>query len=402
MITYSFYETDTRVMQYANALRGRGDTVDIFALGREGSARFEVIDGTNVYRLQTRKINEKTRLSYLIRILKFLFTCSFVVAKQHLSKRYDVIHVHSVPDFLVFSAIVPKMFAARVILDIHDILPEFYASKFNLSKESWLFKLLLLTEKASIRFSDHVIIANDLWLSRLLFRSAKPGKCSVFINYPDERFFFLRSNRTSTDKFVIMYPGTLNKHQGVELAVRAFAQVAEKMPGAEFQIYGEGPEKPALIRLARELGLNGKLAFHDFLSVSEISSLMADANLAVVPKRASSEFGNEAASTKIMEFMSLGVPVIVSRTKIDSFYHDATRVRFFESENVAELAEAMLVLWQDPALRQKLVAGGTKYVDLNSWKNKKLEYFYLVDTLCSASSATTSAAKPAVEIYGKK
>ena len=289
-----------------------------------------------------------------------------------------------------------------MILDIHDILPEFYASKFNLPKESWLFKLLLFTEKVSIRFSDHVIIANDLWLSRLLLRSAKPGNCSVFINYPDERFFFGRSNKSTTDKFVIMYPGTLNKHQGVDLAVRAFAQVAEKMPGAEFQIYGEGPEKPALIRLARELGLNGRLAFHDFLSVSEISSLMAAANLAVVPKRASSEFGNEAASTKIMEFMSLGIPVIVSQTKIDSFYHDATRVRFFESENVAELAEAMLVLWQDPALRQKLVAGGMKYVDVNSWKNKKLEYFHLVDTLCSASSATTSAAKPAVEMSGKK
>jgi glycosyltransferase involved in cell wall biosynthesis len=402
MITHSFYETDTRVMQYANALRERGDTVDVLALGREGSARFEVIDGINVFRLQTRKINEKTRLSYLIRILRFLLTCSFVVAKRHLSKRYEVIHVHSVPDFLVFSAIVPKMFGARVILDIHDILPEFYASKFNLSKKSWLFKLLLLSEKISVRFSDHVIIANDLWLSRLLLRSARPGKCSVFINYPDERFFFGRSNRTTTDKFVIIYPGTLNKHQGVDLAVRAFAQVAEKMPGAEFQIYGEGPEKPALMRLARELGLNGRLAFHDFLSVSEISSLMADANLAVVPKRASSEFGNEAASTKIMEFMSLGVPVIVSRTKVDAFYHDASRVRFFESENVAELAETMLALWQDPVLRQKLVAGGLKYVDLNSWKTKKLEYLHLVDTLCLASPARASAAKTAVEMPGKK
>ena len=49
-----------------------------------------------------------------------------------------MIHVHSVPDFLVFAALVPKLLGARIILDIHDILPEFYASKFGASKDSRL------------------------------------------------------------------------------------------------------------------------------------------------------------------------------------------------------------------------------------------------------------------------
>jgi len=82
-----------------------------------------------------------------------------------------------------------------------------------------------------------------------------------------------------------------------------------------------------------------------------------------------------------MEFMSLGVPLIVSRTKVDQFYHDDSRVRFFESENVAELAAAMLELWRNPALRRELVAGATDYVEQNSWKQKKFEYLQLVDNL---------------------
>jgi glycosyltransferase involved in cell wall biosynthesis len=75
--------------------------------------------------------------------------------------------------------------------------------------------------------------------------------------------------------------------------------------------------------------------------------------LGVVPKRADS-FGNEAYSTKIMEFMSLGVPVIVSETKIDRYYFDDSVVRFFQSGNSDALADAMLEVMRGPAL-----AGGT-------------------------------------------
>jgi len=384
MIAYAF--TDMRLMRYASALAERGDHVDILALRREGQEPFEVIDGVNVYRIQLRRKNEKWRFSYLFRILRFLLHSGFTIAGRHVWNRYDVIHVHSVPDFLVFAAAVPKLMGARIILDIHDILPEFYASKFGISADSLAFKALLLTERISIAFSDHVIIANHLWHARLLCRSVNSDKCTVFTNYPDPRWFSPRSNDGSRDKFIILYPGTLNKHQGVDIAVHAFARVAGEMPGAEFHIYGEGPEKPALLRLGTQLGLTDRLIFHEPVPEAEIATVMAKAELGVVPKKASSAFGNEAASTKIMEFMYVGVPVIVSRTKVDQYYHDSSRVRFFESENVTELAEAMLELWKDPVLRRKLAASAAKYAELNSWEQKKFEYLQLVDNLRHAES----------------
>jgi len=381
MVTYSFYEGDTRVIQYATALAERGDLVDVLALRREGDPRFEVLRGVNVYRVQARKVNEKSRLMYLYRILKFLFASAIVLTQKHLSKRYDVVHVHSVPDFLVFSAIVPKLLGARIILDIHDILPEFYASKFGASPDSFLFKCLAWIEKSSIAFSDHVIIANHLWHDRLVSRSVAADKCTVVINYPDPQLFAPRAKRPADGKFILLYPGSLNHHQGLDVAIRAFARVADKMPGAEYHIYGEGPTKPALIELASDLGLTSRVIFHNFLSTAEIAAIMATSDLAVVPKRSSSAFGNEAASTKIMEFMSLGIPLIVSNTKIDTFYHDHTRVRFFESENEADLAEAMLELWRDPELRAQLIAGASRYIEQNSWTVRKQDYLDLVDRL---------------------
>ena len=130
MLAYAFYESDTRIQQYATALAARGDSVDIIALRKEGTSAFEVLNGVNVYRIQRRTVNERGPFDYLFRILRFLMVSAWVLAKKHLSKPYKVVHVHNVPDFLVFGALVPKLCGAHVILDIHDVLPEFYASKF--------------------------------------------------------------------------------------------------------------------------------------------------------------------------------------------------------------------------------------------------------------------------------
>ena len=110
---------------------------------------------------------------------------------------------------------------------------------------------------------------------------------------------------------------------------------------------------------------------------------MADADLGIVPKRANS-FGDQAYSTKIMEFMSQGVPVVISRTQIDSYYFDPSVVTFFESENEEALAEAILASWQHPERCQRLAANGLEYVKKHSWANHRQAYYDLVDALTSA------------------
>lgn len=383
MLVYSFYEGDTRVLQYARSLVDRGDTVDVIALRSEDKPAFEVLDGVNVHRVLARKVNEKSRLTYFLRILRFFFRSTLVLSREHILRRYDVIHVHSVPDFLVFAATIPRLLGARIILDIHDILPEFYASKFGITRDSSMFKALVGVEKLSIAFSNHVIIANDIWRDRLLSRSVKSEKCTVVLNYPDPAVFRPRARESVNGRFVIVYPGSLNRHQGLDIAVRAFARVVREMPEAEFHIYGEGPTKPSLIDLKDQLGLLDRVFFHHSLPVNEIAEIMAASDLAVVPKRASSPFGNEAVSTKIMEFMSLGIPVVASRTRIDTYYHDDSRVRFFESENEADLAQAILELGRDPKLRSRLAMNASQYVKKHNWKERCQEYLNLIDSLTS-------------------
>lgn len=158
MVAYTYYELDNRVKRYAETLTRRGYHVDVIALRRVGQPKYDTINGVDVYRIQNRVIDEKMKLTYLYKLLLFLVNSGYFVTKKHLQNNYDVIHVHSIPDFEVFAALVPKLLGAKVILDIHDIVPELYTSKFKVSNSSLIFKLLVLVEKASGAFADHVIV----------------------------------------------------------------------------------------------------------------------------------------------------------------------------------------------------------------------------------------------------
>lgn len=384
MVTHSFYESDNRVIRYAEALARRGDSVEVFALRRNPETpKEEVISGVRVFRIQDRfGKGQKSRSSFLLPVLRFLITSSWWVMRRHRVQSYDLVHAHNIPDFLVFAAWYPKLLGAKVILDIHDIVPEFFASKFGSSQSSKLVRGLRLVEKISAGFADHVIISNHLWLDKYIGRSARREKCSVFINHVDSRVFRPRSRADNTGNPIILFPGGLEWHQGLDIGIRALQKLRCRIPDVEFHIYGDGIMKPELEQLAKDLGLDGSVKFFNPLRLQEIADVMATADLGVVPKRANS-FGNEAYSTKIMEFMSVGVPAVVSSTKIDRYYFDDSVVRFFESGNADALAEAMYEILKNPQMRGDMVERASKYASLNSWENRKRDYLQLVDSLCT-------------------
>ena len=394
MISYSDYQTDNRVIRYAEALAERGDTVDVLGIKSDsGLPEVESIGQVSVHRIQERYgKKEKNKGEHLFPLLKFwLRACGYLIRRQFF-KRYDLIHVHNIPDFLVFAAWLPKLAGTKIILDIHDLVPEFYASKFKLEPDSWEVVALKKMEWISAQFANQVIISNHLWHQTVIARSVSENRCSVFINNVNQRLFYRRDQARRRDFPIIMFPGGLQWHQGLDIAIRAMVKVVEKIPAAEFHIYGAGNMKDELVELTRELGLTEKVRFFNPLPVSLIADAMSKADLGVVPKRADS-FGNEAYSTKIMEFMSLGVPVVVSNTKIDRFYFDDEVVRFFESGNSEALAAALIEMLQDEKLRQRMVTKALEYAAQNSWNVRKNDYLELVDSLIEKRPANLTGLK---------
>jgi glycosyltransferase involved in cell wall biosynthesis len=305
-------------------------------------------------------------------------TAFLVVSVRHLRRPYDVVHVHNVPDFLVFCALVPRLFGARVILDIHDALPELYAGKFGVSSTSSAFRALLLLERYSCRFAHSVIVANHIWHARLVERASVGGKSATLLNYPDLTIFRPKPGRSApAAPFRVVYPGSLSRHQGVDIAVKAFAAVHPQLGDAEFHIYGEGPAKQELLDLSRALGMSDHITLHDPLPVDQVGTLMAGATVGVEPKLALG-FSGEALSTKILEFMATGTPVIVSRTLAHEFYFPPDLVRFFPSGDVAALGAAFVEARSQPpdeatALRLRTFAA------TYGWEHRVADYFRLID-----------------------
>jgi glycosyltransferase involved in cell wall biosynthesis len=312
--------------------------------------------------------------------MRFVLASTIFLTRRHRRIRYDLIHVHNPPDFLVFAAWFPKWTGAKLILDIHDIVPELFASKFEKTSGNRYFGFLQMVEKASASFVDHVIVSNHIWQQKLIARTVPAEKCSVFVNHVDPAIFYRRPRTRTDGKLIIIFPGSFQWHQGLDIAIEAFSLIKDKVPNAEFHIYGGGVWESHLKELTARLGLNERVKFSGGMSLDLMADVISNADLGVVPKRADS-FGNEAYSTKIMEFMSQGVPVVISRTRIDSFYFDDKVAKFFESGNVQGMADAMLEVITNKELRESMVARGYEYVSRNNWDMKKMEYLDLVDSL---------------------
>jgi glycosyltransferase involved in cell wall biosynthesis len=391
-IAYTFYERDNRVRRYAEALAGRGSAVDVIALRRDGQPPRAELNGVQVLRLQRRQVTEGAAATYLAKLVLFLFRSMALVSARHFRQPYDVVHVHNVPDFLVFAPWIPKLSGARVVLDIHDILPELYGDKFAQSQHSWTFRTLQWVERRSARFADHVIVAGELWRERLIARAGlTPERCTALLNYPDRTLFkpLPPDQRRADGRFIVLYPGTLNHHQGVDIALDAFAKVLHRMPRAEFHIYGEGPAAPLIANRIEAGNLQQSVLLHRPLPIDAIARVMADADLGVIPKRADG-FGNEAFSTKSLEFMACGVPIVMSRTQVDGAYFDSSLVRFFDPGSVDDLARALLLDYEHPDDRRARAQRGSCFVARTDWASKLPTYLDIVSPSRQPFAETTT------------
>jgi len=383
-IAYTFYEFDYRVRRYAEALVDSGSRTDVIALRKEKAGKKGSLNGVNIYRIQKRNFDEKSRFSYFFRILSFFVKGFITLTVNHLKYRYKIIHIHNVPDFLVFMGLIPKLFGARIILDIHDILPEFYCQKFNQRSDSFLARSLLFIEKLSVHFADHVIVANDLWRKKIIDRSKIPSaKCTAMLNYPNLEYFKNFKHETDRETFRIIYPGHLSQHHGLDIGMKAIAIVKQEVPSIRLDIYtGSYISEYAefLEELTYELDLQENICFHNSVPIEELAEIYKKVDIGIVTKRAG-VFSSEAFSTKIFDFIASGIPVVASKTKIDEFYFDDSMLMFFEPENHEDMAQCIIELYRNPEKRQSLSDNASKFLVENNWKDKKKIYFDIVNTL---------------------
>ena len=382
MIVYSGYEIDHRVRHYAEALAETNANVDVISLSWDhGRGKQGTLEGVRIHRVQEKMAGQKDPLGYLLNVLMFFLKGSALVFRRHLQRRYDVIHIHNMPDFLVYMGFLPKLLGAKIILDIHDVVPELFCQKYNRTMDSIPVRLLRLTEKLCVRFADYVIVANDIWKEKIIRRdNVAPDRCSGILNYPDKKYFHRVEKKNEDGYFTAVYPGTLSHHHGIDVAIRAAAIARKAIPNFRLAVYGLSGDAgyvEYLERLVEELHVGDCVAFHGAVSHRELNEVYARSDVGVVPKRGGI-FSSEAFSTKIFDFMAVGLPPVVSRTRIDEYYFDESCILFFEPENHEHLAQRIIELYRHPERRTSIAAKGRAYIDENNWAVKKAAYLGIV------------------------
>src|SRR5205814_7493447 len=179
------------------------------------------------------------KLGYVGQYATCVLASFFYLTSRSLTRRYDLVHVHNMPDILVFGATAPKLLDAKVILDLHDPMPELMQTIFGLPEKSLSVVMLKRLEKWSIRFADLVLTVNLACKKIYSSRSCQPDKIKDVINSPDDEVFGFRSaavpgrngrNADDSKPFVILYHGSLVRRNGFDLAIASLAKVREVIP----------------------------------------------------------------------------------------------------------------------------------------------------------------------------
>jgi len=382
MVAYTYYLFDPRVRKEAEALAERGDMVDFICLRKKREKPFEIVNGVNLYRLPQRRYRGGSTLAYIMGYFLFFIHSFLKLNSLYFRQKYDLIHINTMPDFLVFVALIPEIFGVKMILDIHDTMPELFATKFGLLENHWIVRLVKFQEVISAKFADAVIAVHHPHKELLTKRGIPSSKITVVMNIADEKIFHLRkTDNGKKDEFVLIYHGTIVERLGLDIAIRAINIAKDKIPNIKLYIYGEGDFLEYLLKLTKELNLEKYIYFSKrFFTVDKLPKLMEKADIGIIPNR-KNLCTIYMLPVKLLEYVAMGIPVISARTRTIQAYFDDSMVRFFEPSSEKSLAEAIFDLYSHPEKRKQLVDNADRFNQKHNWRQQKQIYYGLVDKL---------------------
>jgi glycosyltransferase involved in cell wall biosynthesis len=387
MVVHAYYPLgEIRVQREARALIDHGFEVDVICLQRPDEPARAAEYGVQIYRLPITRHKQHGAVVQLLEYLAFFFLASWRLFTLHLRRRYTTVQIHNLPDFLVFSALLPKLMGARVLLDLHDLMPEFYAARFGTDLNALPVKIVKIQEQFSCWFADQVITVTEAWRQTLINRGVPANKCHVVMNLPDPHVFPITLNSTARPTATngciqLFYHGNVSHRYGLDNLVKAFHQVHRQIPQTRLTIHGRGEYQLELKKLVDGLGLDQVVVLStELIPLEEVVLLIKSADLAVVPNRYDI-FTDGILPTKLMEYAALGIPTIASNTSAIQNYFDQEMVCFVPPDNIPALAEAIMKLIGDKGYLRRLSENIRKFNQRYNWPNEAKNYVRLVQSL---------------------
>lgn len=385
MVVHQYYYQDARVIRYAEALADMGIQVDILGVRKRGQPQKHARDNIRVYEIPLSR-EGKFQANYFVQYTLAVILFSLWLLRLHLQRRYKVIHVHNMPDFLIFSALIPRLLGAKLILDIHDPMPEFFMSKYNETREdSRLVKLMRWQEKWSAKRAHAVITANANFQKNLIQRGIPSRKITVVRNIADPKIFDPSHHQPRANqggRFVLLYPGTIAPRYGLDVAIRALPALIHDIPNICLRIIGpDNPHAGELRQLAQQQGVADYVEILPAIPLEAVPAEMMKASVGIYTALPDPHM-EIATPSKTLEYAAMRLPIVASRLKAVEEIFDEDEVLFFPPGDSDAFARCVLALYKHPEQHQDMI----KHMDegaakRHTWNHELQAYIQTLNSI---------------------
>lgn len=381
MVVQNYFPEDPRVRKYVDTLLQNKCQVDIISLKRADLKFKDNYKGATIYRIGLPKYRGST-FRYLLEYFIFFLLASFLLNILFIKKEYAIIHVHNMPDFLVFSTIYPKILGARVILDMHEITPEFFQYKFGASHNSLSIRICRFIEYLSLSYANYVITVTNR-IKEIFIKRNKIKNIDVIMNTENYIPNIKTSISNSTSEyFEMIYHGTITDLYSLDLPIKALSLIKEPGIKLRFNIFGDGLSRANLEELTKTLGLENQVVFHGKLSYKEISRVLKKMNLGILTFRRN-QFIDLSFSNKLSEYINNCVPVLTTKLPSVLDYFDENDLFLCEA-NVESIRKKLLeIIKGNVNLEKKTVSAKRKYKKI-AWDNMERKYLSIINNLSNS------------------
>jgi glycosyltransferase involved in cell wall biosynthesis len=255
-------------------------------------------------------------------------------------------------------------------------MPEISMSSGNGPYKKLVVRLLRLQEKISCGLADRVISVSESLRENLRAKGVPDEKLFILHNFPDQRVFPIcdipASWPRNKNSLSLFYCGTITEQYDLALVVKAIARLAGEIP-VKLRIAGVGHTLAAVLELARSLGVADSIQPIGAIPLERVHEEMRKADVGISCQRAS-VLGHLMLSTKIIEYLTQGLPVLTPNTYTVSKYLPADCVFYHEPGNDAAAADALRLMWHNPPEVLKRVTRAQQLLPRLSWQAEKKRF----------------------------
>jgi len=396
-IVHSYYDEDPRVRRAVSAATRAGWRVDVLALQRPTDEPNGNVDGAQIHRLPVQRRQGAGLFSYLKEYARFALAARRALHRIHAASPVSVVHVNSVPDWLILAATALRRRAGvPIILDLHEASPEFFKMRFAASDRPLATRVLARVahglvawaERASVRAADRTFVTTPRMLARLKREvPSRAATMQTLLNVPELTRFrsgaFGQRTWAEGGELRLIYAGALTPTYELDVVIRGLALLRSVTPpiNVALTIAGRGESEPVLKQLAVSLGVESAVHFAGRVSMDDVPKLIAESDIALAPTRRDA-FTDLTISNKVYEGMAIERVVVASRlATLDDLIPEEAAIRY-ESGSPASFSDAIRRLHEDADLRsttmqsaRALIAGGA------NWESESVAYLTLLERL---------------------